>query len=1700
MESEYVEQLNTIQTLRTENGMLLSKQAQINERLENSEKESADRKVLLEEFQRENAARETDSLRQREAPGEEDGQEVEAKPSSSQPCDQCGQCETVVQALEAKLQERDAEIENLDNELANSIGNFVHMRESLRVSDLMNQSGTRNRSLEESRENSDLVFQYNTLTASNAELRDQLNSTVQENQELKDKIASLQALNAAMQERIGAVEAELIESREKSTRLHAVDAQRTELIEKCELRENELSDARGELEVVKLRHEEWMTDMRSKIETLESDKVALTKKCEGLVETLNVAEGEIGFLRTEVDSCRGRIRELESEVEEYKLENARLVGDNSKQIETPMTSSSFFEEKRDESNLDNTRLLGENSRQTETPMTSNSLFEAKRDSVPQLFDAARLFGLPIAAPGSDERKELNELRVTLAEKDREILQLTKDMHSAMETHSRNSESLEIAEANRRRLEDELAQLEQTLRERNRQVDSLSAELNEVGARLSAQFDQRQGSGEALESTIGQMKLERDDLAARLNDAATAVESLTALNSKLTEDLEKFQQENIQLSETLDFVSTAMRNPAELDENVASRVSLDSVLPTVDTRRAEILDSLVELRNERNDFAAFQDACKRKISTLERELENSGDPSRVQELEERVDAILRERDIKQLQVNDLTRSLEEMQESMERASANEEVRLRNLQAALDKALSEHDALKQRLETLTNDRETKMVEIAETESAQTQQEARDIEAARAEGESGWDDEPRLEVDEEIWSWNPEDAESHANLAAPSLIPSPEIALKARIAELEDTIRDLETERASLLEEVKNSQSRNGKLVKKLKEFKIQNESLQQQLKIQKASGGFCDLDSAIEEELKSQIAGLEKSLNESKDEHRKIVAERENLSKRIEVLSAANERLVEMKERQDMEVEVLQIRTRDLSSKLQALEWQFKEACGEEAEIRAEPIVEGQIEPRHVESVQASQSSSAAAECLCKKYREEIDELRDEMEALAAENEQLQKLLEEQKNTRLSMESRFISELQDRAKEVQDSTLRITQLQNQLADSVKNCQSLEKAREELAVVNADQQTSIKQIREALNLEIEKASMFETEVGNMSQQIQDFVGEREVLIERARSYDETREKLSTLTEAMVEVTDLLNARVQEVAELRQEMQKLKADRNDALDTVEGLAQNHSRELTERHLEAELYARHCEAQLLERNSTLQELTEKLSQAEDERATSVVHLDNLREEIDRLNNALAESRSHRESLQSELASKEQELFRDEDQVRSYAAEIERLNEVVSHMRKSSSETIDEANRKIREVEDREAILKRTISELNFRESEALAQMYREIGEKDGQVAALQQTVTNLEQRIHEVASGGRAREKALETTESADSRPVCKMMVDDGQEQRSALDQLRAEVARKDEEIEDYKYQLSESTYPSIIKALQDQVNTLYEEKARLEAALASAKETLTVEEGRKEELAQILRQQNVNQNDLENQVDELRSVVAASETKDLEIRRLTAQVEESEARFRDVQQRLETLPAEMNVMRIKLAARDEEIGMLRRKLDSTSEECELLQRDSKTVVQGAPEEEALRREVASVASSTTTSDDAMTEQSSNELDLALYMLHQRDVRCEELTHELMQLLEERDTLQLRLSNAIRVNEELRRSLPADTQPSEGLQGMTDPEPLVEQPSPSRSVGPVEIAKEAIDSPSEEKIALAEKYVSLPARPSIRLCDFVNT
>ncbi|GJQ78926.1 lva [Trypoxylus dichotomus] len=109
--------------------------------------------------------------------------------------------------------------------------------------------------------------------------------------------------------------------------------------------------------------------------------------------------------------------------------------------------------------------------------------------------------------------------------------------------------------------------------------------------------------------------------------------------------------------------------------------------------------------------------------------------------------------------------------------------------------------------------------------------------------------------------------------------------------------------------------------------------------------------------------------------------------------------------------------------------------------------------------------------------------------------------------------------------------------------------------------------------------------------------------------------------------------------------------------------------------------------------------------------------------------------------------------------------------------------------------------------------------------------------------------------------------------------------------------------------------------------------------------------------------------------------------------------------------------------------------------------------------------------ASFSSNEDDLAEPVSRAELDLALYMLHQRDVRCEELTVELMQLLEERDTLQLKLSNAPREKEQLVSKYESSSESASGPSAF-----VVESASPSDIASATATAQAAIGNTSAWK------------------------
>ncbi|XP_052900585.1 protein lava lamp [Anopheles moucheti] len=90
-------------------------------------------------------------------------------------------------------------------------------------------------------------------------------------------------------------------------------------------------------------------------------------------------------------------------------------------------------------------------------------------------------------------------------------------------------------------------------------------------------------------------------------------------------------------------------------------------------------------------------------------------------------------------------------------------------------------------------------------------------------------------------------------------------------------------------------------------------------------------------------------------------------------------------------------------------------------------------------------------------------------------------------------------------------------------------------------------------------------------------------------------------------------------------------------------------------------------------------------------------------------------------------------------------------------------------------------------------------------------------------------------------------------------------------------------------------------------------------------------------------------------------------------------------------------------------------------------------------------------------------------ELELALYMIYQRDMRCDELELELRNLLQERDTLQLRLSNALRMHEEFKIRLQSGAIPVEQEYG-TSGECSIDA-SPDRSLSGVPLDERPVSS-----------------------------
>ncbi|CAK9805441.1 Protein lava lamp [Anthophora plagiata] len=1466
METEYVEQLALIKNLKAENGLLLSKQTQINEKLENVEKESEERRMLLEQMQKVTVDTSTETM----LIAEDEVTKDDMKLTEVQHCSCCEQFQNLVQTLELKLQEREAEIKDLDNQLAN-------------FADITSES------------TKSATLQLEALMPNHEEMQKKLEEALKKNEELLGKIEGLQFANVTLEEKVFTTEQTLEENKMNVERLQSVDQLNSDLTRKCEEREAELSRMQQEMEVIQERAEQLELQLNSQIVSLQSVE-AQRAEAERLLQDTKIS--------------------LEKEIESLKIdkeENERMVEDLRVQLEAQKNQSLESVEK-------SARV------KREAPV----LDTLPQDNAPQLFDAFKIFDMPSVSDSALlTDKDVKRLQTLLDAKEAQCSNLTQEINHLQklmieersqlsQNYSQRVEELEISQMQLQAVRANLERLEQITIEKDKQIDWLNMELQNLSAKI---MDQQNETDNKLKESL-------------------------LLKDKQLEEL------NMSLNST-----------------------------------KEILEKMIA---ERDQQYALLDTYKLEISNLQMELKNSTDSELILELENRVSALTQERDLLQLQVNDLSRSMEALKDSV-----NVE---RNLQAEIEKTVHERDEARELVANLTkaleDTRKQSDVTSTITDTSMKQlpipSEEVTIVQSQVEPDAGkvitedvqqevsldvgtmWDagSTEKLSVDEETWGWNADDAQlAGEQQLTTTLGPNTEIQLRAKVDDLQDQIKDMEEEKKKILEESMAIQTKNTKMIKKLKEYKVQVESLQQQLKIQKSASDFYELDSAIEEELKSQISKLEKALSEVRDEQKSTVAEKEVLTKRLDVVVSANERYMEMKEKQDMEMEVLRIRNKELSDKVEALD---KRLQGSVAVSERNDVPQNETVPPSEEVKSADQErlrkrsvEGEDYEALSKKYKDEIDDIKDEMEALATENEQLQHFLEEQKIKLSVLESKRNVEENESIEIVDDLNKKISELQGMLSKSREEYELLRKQYEQSLMDANDQVTVMRQNTDYLKEEAhEKTSKLETEIASMRKQLQeadsnivelqkslqDVQQEKTGLEERLTTVTASYEnQLSSVNSSMSEVTVLLNIRIQEVADLKRKYEKeyvrnteanmklqdtieelnqelnekkqllenLKKSLNDkeneviqqkSVETVSALVSEATQELVQKHV-LEIEEKEKEIRLLnERISVLEAATNEYSL---EKQNIAVQIDTQRQELELLKQSLVEKESSLESVQTNLSSlkeqligKESELTKSEESIQKlslenqrytetieelqmrlnefvtttaidvneYTVRIQGLEQQIQHLEGSLKETseryaqetaeykatiennkieIDDLRTEIERLEDVKSKLSEKTEEINILNSEleATRQALEEAKLNfDEKLSSLEKNNQVLNEKHIEIDKLSAVQQDHMQQSSSniVDGLPLFRMG-DESQTLQHTIDTMQAELEKKQLEIEHLKYILSENTYPSIILEMQERINCLYNEKAELQCSLDTLNST--VEE--KEKQIDTLKQQ---------------------------------------------------------------------------------------------------------------------------------------------------------------------------------------------------------------------------------------------------------
>lgn len=1502
-------------------------------------------------------------------------------------------------AVEAKLQEREAVVESLEQELSKTKGRVQHLEEGLAVVEerrqlFENEAEALNIKLHESDrvkeevvENEEMLEQHLTaLIASEENLKKKLEVLNRQNDESTKKVAELTAENVDLKKEMVNMESTLKGLQKELERLSHFEYSFTQASEKVETLEAELKRAVNELEhrmkekVQKMQQhaENLETDLRNvnvQLEHVELEKRTLMEQFEKLNDEKVNIEDEVDGLNQTVEGYKQANSDLKKELQEKLFEFKATISEKEvlrKELEERLQfletelqeKTSAYEEKEHISKEMNGKI---------------QLLEAELNMVTSAFDTATL-------EKEEIKSKLNE-RITSLEKELEgtVSSFESDSLEKEKIHSELQEKIQFQEAELKKymlqatmmqfptetdsnvnridseqhvasLNEELGHLKSILKDKDNEIKSYQTRL------LQLQFGNVSDGGHDIHASL-QEKLscsEESSIAlqeivhvkeAQVSDLSIAVASSNAelgnfqgtVEEELTKQVNVLQDEVLNKNNYIQQLQTTLYeaevNSSQKFESVTREYEFK--LSSLENQNEELFKELLQIKAEHEvaDIVRVAEECVQNMKIV------SDDPNL------RYKSVTFQEPIQEhsisTEVDDRIKTEEELH-FMRSERDKAILRIAELASKVPSAsgntvlILEEDGVEISPDEDCNEVSKPLLQMSRSENAceleyfmdkdisvDAVQQIMAPETVSNFGSSSWDMD--VEGEEERWGWGSVEAqleEEHIRKQQETVLCSEaSYMLNDRIVALEGHIKDIEAEKEKFSEELHAAQVRSGKMLKKLQDLKLKNDSLlkeNMELARKNCDKNFGDLDQAIEEELKICIDTLEKELKEVRSERDAGCAEKERLATHIDMLTCANERLVEMKERQDIDIEVWKQRNKDLNNHVQSLEWRIGELVEENKSLTKSDTsgVEGKKESFFSwDKLEITHDSKSFIN------RESTNnEIQEQLAALSADNENLQGLLEQQRNLRLAAEAE-LQEIQQRMSqtvtelrslsEVEHLTAENNSLKEQLhiATQYKTVEELKQECDRLEKENNNLQNAYhalkaeydRMCRESEECVVATEKKYETLQFDYTKKIEDVCNEKLKIEEYFRNVLKERD---VLTEDLQTLTTIL-------ADLTQQNEALKLEHNSVKEHLK--------------IQKETLVSADE----QKHGLEQELVQLKSQSE--------------------SNSLGLSAS------SELLSEQQRRITELDmELRTKTEEIEMLCQLIESQKLEQAQVEQEWNSRVERLRKELEFNAEDLHKQQDRYS-MLMKDYQELRDHNDEMIRchIQEALNAKEQEIENY----RAR------LEEKEAQFVLQI------EQRSD---------------EDLKYKLSESS--DLLSARDKDIESL---KSKLSEKESKIEEIISVTHKDIQNLKIML-------SDKEHKFEELVG------QKDQDIYNLKVLLSEKDARINELQQTLDEEARQLTELRELLEDRELQLKQLKDELSVTeSKEVQglsvLPKQSQDSFLSTLTDETQSSEEVTSERRGH--KDSSYAEAQQRELDLALYMLHQRDVRCDELTLELMQV-----------------------------------------------------------------------------------------------